>query len=155
MFHSHSSAATITTAVRPLRVTVWGPCDCARSMISLNFAFASATLTLSLCAPQQGRPQFRVLGVRFFLVSGAVDVVRVDDHPKPARDFSGDPSAGESDLPFSSDELTPADSCSNLSPVRLPQWSIDGPKPLIVGMDARSAALSRINSRTCFRTTVA
>src|SRR5688572_12548608 len=41
---SHSSAATTTTAFRPLRVIVCGPRDCACSMTSLSFALASATV---------------------------------------------------------------------------------------------------------------
>jgi hypothetical protein len=44
VLRSHSSAATITTAVRPLRVIVCGPRERANSMTSLNFAFAAATV---------------------------------------------------------------------------------------------------------------
>jgi len=44
VLRSHSFAATITTAVRPFRVTVCGPGDSAKSMTSLNFAFTCATV---------------------------------------------------------------------------------------------------------------
>src|SRR5579883_920468 len=44
VLRSHSSAATTTTARRPLRVMVCGPLKRARSITSLNFAFASAML---------------------------------------------------------------------------------------------------------------
>jgi hypothetical protein len=44
VFRCHSSASTITTAVRPFRVTVCGPSDMALSITSLNFALAWATL---------------------------------------------------------------------------------------------------------------
>src|SRR5450432_256597 len=44
VLRSHSSAATTTTAVRPLRVMVCGPWDFALSMTSLNLALASATV---------------------------------------------------------------------------------------------------------------
>jgi len=44
VFRSHSRASTTTTAVRPFFVIVCGPPDWARSMTSLNFAFASATV---------------------------------------------------------------------------------------------------------------
>lgn len=44
VFRCHSSAPTTTAAVRPLRVMVCGPSDMARSIISLNFALASATV---------------------------------------------------------------------------------------------------------------
>jgi hypothetical protein len=44
VLRSHSSPATITTAVRPLRVIVCGPRERANSMTSLNFAFAAATV---------------------------------------------------------------------------------------------------------------
>lgn len=43
----HSSAPTTTAVVRPLRVMVWGPCATARSITSLNFALASATVHVS------------------------------------------------------------------------------------------------------------
>ena len=49
VFRCHSSAPTTTAAVRPFRVMVCGPSDMARSMISLNFALASATV--QFCAP--------------------------------------------------------------------------------------------------------
>src|SRR5271165_762854 len=48
VLRSHSSAATTTTAVRPLRVTVWGPWDCALSMTSLNLALAWATVQVGM-----------------------------------------------------------------------------------------------------------
>src|SRR5581483_9313178 len=46
VLRSHSSAATITTALRPLRVTICGPCDNAWSITSLSLALASATVQL-------------------------------------------------------------------------------------------------------------
>jgi len=49
VFFSHSSAATTTTAVRPLRVIVCGPSERALSINSLNLAFASATVQTSVC----------------------------------------------------------------------------------------------------------
>jgi hypothetical protein len=49
VFRCHSSAPTTTAAVRPFRVMVCGPSDMARSMISLNFALASAAV--QFCAP--------------------------------------------------------------------------------------------------------
>src|SRR6185437_12117985 len=51
VFRSHSSAATITTAGRPFRVIICGPSDRARSMTSLNFALASATVQVSTLLP--------------------------------------------------------------------------------------------------------
>src|SRR6185437_13699758 len=48
VLRSHSSAATTTTAVWPLRVMTCGPPVRARSITSLNFAFASATVHVSL-----------------------------------------------------------------------------------------------------------
>src|SRR5438067_13626113 len=47
VLRSHSSAATMTAAVRPCRVTVWGPLFAARSITSLNLALASATVQVS------------------------------------------------------------------------------------------------------------
>ncbi len=44
VFRSHSSALTTTAVVRPFRVIVCGPRDCAKLMTSLNLAFASATV---------------------------------------------------------------------------------------------------------------
>src|SRR4029078_6582406 len=49
VFFSHSSTATTTTAVRPLRVIVCGPSERALSITSLNLAFASATLQTPVC----------------------------------------------------------------------------------------------------------
>jgi hypothetical protein len=49
VFRCHSSAPTTTAALCPFRVIVCGPSDIARSMISLNFALASATV--QLCKP--------------------------------------------------------------------------------------------------------
>src|SRR5208282_995320 len=46
VFRCHSSAPTTTAAVRPFRVMGCGPSDIARSMTSLNFALASATVQL-------------------------------------------------------------------------------------------------------------
>jgi hypothetical protein len=48
VLRSHSSAETITTVFRPLRVMTWGPADSARSITSLNLAFACATVHVSL-----------------------------------------------------------------------------------------------------------
>jgi hypothetical protein len=48
VFLSHSSVATMTTAVRPCLVIFCGPSDFAFSINSLNFAFAPATVHASL-----------------------------------------------------------------------------------------------------------
>src|ERR1700680_1065852 len=46
VFRCHSSAPTTIAAVRPLLVMVCGPSEMARSIISLNFDLASATVQL-------------------------------------------------------------------------------------------------------------
>src|SRR5216684_4812925 len=54
VFRCHSSAPTTTAAVRPFRVMVCCPSDIAFSIISLNFALASATV--QLCEPITNPP---------------------------------------------------------------------------------------------------
>src|SRR6266478_10166708 len=54
VFRCHSSAPTTTAAVRPFLVMVCGPSDIAFSIISLNFALASATV--QLCEPITNPP---------------------------------------------------------------------------------------------------
>src|SRR5713226_8257179 len=44
VFRSHSSVETTIAASRPFFVIFCGPCFCARSITSLNLAFASATV---------------------------------------------------------------------------------------------------------------
>src|SRR5438105_3244927 len=67
VFRSHSSAATTTTTIRPFRVIVCGPSDVARSITSLNFALASATVHACVLT----RSSLRVVTQVIIVISGA------------------------------------------------------------------------------------
>ena len=67
----HSSASTTMTAVRPFRVTVCGPSDIARSMTSLNFALAWATV--QVCALTVDPFQLQMTIIVIIVITGFLE----------------------------------------------------------------------------------